>query len=76
MREDHRVDSGGIEREMAVGLARLVAPAVIDAAIEKDGPAANEHDVHRTGDRPGGSIKLKVHGNIYVWKNSASGHPV
>jgi hypothetical protein len=61
--EDEHVDLGGVDRELPVDLEGLLAPSLIESAIEQDtGARIGRQQVHRAGDRLRGPKELDCHG--------------
>ena len=61
MGQDYRIYGVGGEREMAVALEGLLAPSLIESAIEKEVLAAGFQVVHGAGYSPGRAPKCYLH---------------
>jgi hypothetical protein len=59
--EDDRLQLGGRDGEVAVGLSRLAAMALVQAAIDGQPTPAGLDVVHRARDLPGGPVEQQVH---------------
>ena len=62
MRKNHRVDLRGIHRHVAVLLERLLAVALVKAAVEKNALAVGLHEMHGAGGRLRSAVERDLHG--------------
>ncbi len=61
VREHHRRDGPGVERELLVALERLPPLALVEAAVEQHGGVLGAQEVHRSGDGLGCAEELDLH---------------
>ena len=61
VRKDHRIDRRAGHRQVAILCVRLLAPPLVEPAIERVSPTARFHQMHRAGDRPRRAPECDLH---------------